>query len=149
MVRVGGGVLLDGYGELLLGAFALSGATATGPSPPSRSGPRGLDVELDGDRPADEHGAGLERPVPAEADVLPVHLGLRAEAGAGAAPGVGRHTLVLDLQADGSGRDHDAIATAQPMPRDPRAVDVTMEVLPDAVGVTVLAPFPFSLVMTR
>ena len=64
-----------------------------------------------------------------------------------------RHTLTFDRDvsrcaytATGRDHEHDAIATAQPVPEDPRAVDVTMEVLPDAVGVTVLAPF--SLVVT-
>src|SRR5437867_843887 len=60
----------------------------------------GLGFDLDGDLLADEDAAGLEGLVPAEAERLPVELGLGREAEADAAPGVGRAALEGELERD-------------------------------------------------
>src|SRR5436853_410922 len=71
----------------------------------------GLDLELEAGLLAHENAAALEGGIPGEAEVLTVDLGAGREAGPTAAPGVGRPTVVLDVEGDGLGHAVDGEVT--------------------------------------
>src|SRR5690348_8410683 len=84
------------------GALPLPGPRC-GSSPASLGLQDRLDLQVNGDLVGDDHAAGLHRGVPVDAEVLPVDLGRRREAGPRAAVGVRAEPVDLELERDATG----------------------------------------------